>query len=933
MTSDLSVIRSYLVPRARSFWKWSADGDAIIGPGDRTIAFRRELELVLKRQLSTGLAPLGPIVLLLAACRDSWPEIFKELAESERLLAQLESVGQPRSPRVTALANSLHKSLENLNQVHALPGNLRTNSDAKAELVAAILESEPERTTPQLAAEIVTALDAGLAPELLQPDVEPVPTLASLFKDLRYFGAARNWLDAEALRLRLKTGLDREVLPAEVEEPLAKKVRKLLDRLNDDREFSGLVRLARNLMAVTLLPRPLDVPDEMPVGGVSDISQRGTPDRLLISELAQDDETLMLRVAMNEALYLRRETPPTNPPRSRVIVLDSGLRLWGVPRVYATAVALSLAALTETTIHISVLRADGDRLRPVNLATREGLVDHLQVLRPESHPARALADLGQHLAKIEGEVDTILITGDDVALDSDFRGELAEGNPEIAFLITVSRNGQFQLMQRTVHGTTVLREAKLDLEKLLAPTPRVSGPAPAPIPRPTAPLIDPARAADLPAILRVNPFPLRLPHALSARQSWLLHPSLAVSVTNDRRLMLWDAPSRGAIQLTDRLPARHLVWCRRTVRDGRTQFVVGDTGQPRLWLVTADLHGHDCQVADIVTTPSPAQCVCHHAGMMFVIHRREIDFVDMSSGNRLAARAVPADYRWMNSRFFCAPDGWYALSHDGSAPRFERVVSNQEFVHWRRLIAMFDVDGVQGPVGVCMGNGALFFTADRKLVPLKPSLENARWVRKIARDGRRFCMTPGPQQNRLGSETAALVDTLDQTVHWTSWSDPSPALEPGLAEIARPRNLRTHFRSVGRIGNSLILESRRGRGVCLRFSAKHDRFVLLPYPRQSPSMRPFCPLPSVAPGVGYRLSVATFPDGTRVYLDSRGLLHLKSCDRQIPEATFVLCREDAAGWCADGRMWGSSYFLGSNPGVGPPEIHETILTPFVRGCS
>jgi hypothetical protein len=232
-----------------------------------------------------------------------------------------------------------------------------------------------------------------------------------------------------------------------------------------------------------------------------------------------------------------------------------------------------------------------------------------------------------------------------------------------------------------------------------------------------------------------------------------------------------------------------------------------------------------------------------------------------------------------------------------------------------------------------MGNGSLFFTADRKLVHLKLSLENARWVRKIARDGRRFYMTKGPQKNRIGSEKAALVNTLDQTVHWASMDDPGRALEPGLAAIARPRNLRTHFRSVGRIGNALILESQLGRNVWLHFSTKHDRFVLLPYSRPSPSMRPFVPLPSVAPGVGYRLSVATFPDGTRVYLDSRGLLHLKSSDHQIPEATFVLCANDAAGWCADGRMWGSSYFIGSSPAFGASEIQESIITPFTRGCS
>jgi hypothetical protein len=916
MASDLNVIRAYLVPRSTSFWKWSPDGEAIVGLDGNTIAFRRELELVLRRQLATGLPPLGPIVLLMAACRDSWPAISKAFGSFEELLGQLEAVAEMKSPGT----NGLGKALASLNWIHALPDDLRQNADAKAELVAAALESAQERTTPELAAEIVVALDAGLAAEFFEPEVEPSRTMASLFDDLKYLSGRLIGLDADALRLRLAIGLDREVRPAEVEEPLAKKVRKLFDRLKDDRELSGMVRLARNLMAIVHLPRPLDVPDEMPVGGVSDISQRGTLDRLLISELAQDDQTLVLRLAMNEALYLRRETPPANPPRSRVIVLDTGLRLWGVPRIFATSVALSLAALTETTIDVCILRPEGDRLQPVDLATRQGLIDHMKVLRPESHPARALADLDRHLSKMNRDVDTILITGDDVAADSEYRREIAEWNPEIAFLITVSRHGEFRLMQRTVHGTSVVREAKLDLEKLLAPTTR-----------PTTPLIDPASSADRPAILRIHPFPLGLPHHLSPQQSWWLQwPGAVLSVTNDRRLMFWDSPLRGALQLTDRLPSRRVVWCRATVEDGRTQFIVGDTGQPRLWLVAADLQRHECQVAALATTASPVRCICDHAGMLFVIHKREIDLVDMYSGNRLQGHPIPNGFRWIHGRFFRAPDAWYALSYDGSTARFEKVVSYGEFADWLRLIAIFDAAGVQGPVGVCRGDGSFFFTADRKHVPLKVLLHNVTRVRQIARDGRRVCVDCCNKENRPDLATTAVINTFDQTVQGVP-GDPRLALEPMLWEVVRPRNLRTHFRSVGGVQGALFLETLRGQVVCLRYSMKHEGFALLPVPSVDPArprMQPFAPLPATAPGAGYRMSVATFPDGSRMYLDSRGLLHLKSSDPQIPEATFVMHDDDAAGWCADGRMWGKPYFLGSATAFPAYQIQQSILNPF-----
>ena len=154
--------------------------------------------------------------------------------------------------------------------------------------------------------------------------------------------------------------------------------------------------------------------------------------------------------------------------------------------------------------------------------------------------------------------------------------------------------------------------------------------------------------------------------------------------------------------------------------------------------------------------------------------------------------------------------------------------------------------------------------------------------------------------------------------------------------MVRPRNLRTHFRSVCGVQGALFLETLRGQVVCLKYSTKHEGFALLPVPSVDPArpqMQPFAPLPTTAPGVGYHLAVATFPDGSQVYLDSRGLLHLKSSDRQIPEATFVMHDTDAAGWCADGRMWGQPYFLSSATAFPAYQIRESIMTPFTSRLS
>jgi hypothetical protein len=63
------------------------------------------------------------------------------------------------------------------------------------------------------------------------------------------------------------------------------------------------------------------------------------------------------------------------------------------------------------------------------------------------------------------------------------------------------------------------------------------------------------------------------------------------------------------------------------------------------------------------------------------------------------------------------------------------------------------------------------------------------------------------------------------------------------------------------------------------------------------------------PGAHYTLKVAGWTDGSRAFLDSRGLLHLVSSDRKLPQLTLALSDRPLAGWTSDGRTFGWAYFL------------------------
>ena len=104
--------------------------------------------------------------------------------------------------------------------------------------------------------------------------------------------------------------------------------------------------LAQMVTALSLPPRR-GLPEQLPLGGYSEVSNRGGIDRILPSQHALDDLEFMRRFSEHELLYFRREEPPANRRYELVIVLDQGVRCWGDVRLVLTAAALALTRLGE----------------------------------------------------------------------------------------------------------------------------------------------------------------------------------------------------------------------------------------------------------------------------------------------------------------------------------------------------------------------------------------------------------------------------------------------------------------------------------------------------------------------------------------------------------------------------------------------------------
>ena len=915
--------REYLFPRSAWFWQWVDRGEVIAWRGGPTIAFRDELAAVLEPFRSEGLPPLSSVVLLLAACRNSWGE---SSFATGTLAGFISTITRSDLPPWAA------ELLGHLDEVYdALPESLRTDTRAKSVLVQVVFEEAARRTSVSDAEEIVQVLRDGPEEGFAERSrLGPEESATIDVGELRCLLDGLERLDLESLELRIRTGLDALVEPAEIEiEELddAGRARRLLRELTEDTELAGLARLAGRMVAAVTLPRPMDRHDDLALGGVSDISNRGPLDKLLLSELAHDDLTLSVRIAVGEALYLRQESPPHHPARERLLVVDSGIRLWGIPRVFATAAALALSATSDRHAPVRAFRAARDRLKPIDLLTREGLIAHMEALETEAHPGAALTTARALSAESGDTADLIVITSDDAAADPEFQRDVAAAGLPPWYLATVGRDGAFQLCGRNEWGGRRIMEARFNLESLLAPRPK-----------PGPELVDESKA-DLPAVFSLEEFPLLMPHhPVELEKAWVVGDRGVLTISNDRRLMWWQTGRRAARQIAEGMPRGVVLWSSPFVLEGHASAVVGNARNMDIHLLEIDLDGNACEVIPLETRHEPVRGVTAGGEVVFLIYRDRFDVVSTGDGQRLATSQIPGKLTHVRDRFFRGHSGdWFISRYDGQSAGFERIPFDFDGSR-HNPIGFFDWAGCPGPVGIT-DEGNLLLTHEERVVRIAHSFCSLLHVAVVSSDGGRLVVID-EEPKRSAHPVLHVVDVAAATARRLPYLTgiSKDLAEPSIRELARPRMLRHRLAAAAVVeGRFLGLISHKGYIVC--FHSKGKYLLLNPARNINVSAKRFVqrfkPLKH-AGIVRYTLGVATWPDGSRAFLDSRGLLHLKSSDPSIPEATIVLHEGVTSGWCSDGRVWGEAYFLDDPPIAEATEIvdgdriYHDVLEPFTK---
>lgn len=893
---------------------------------------REELTLIIERLTPSGVPEISPLVLLLAACRG-------KIAD-ERLVAEL--FGRSAVPGAAPLG-----ACAQLAALSAMPRELLAGVPSKTSL-ASLVFADAKKMTPSDASAVLAVLREGLPPsawhdssahpgrrrlvEVLlgvetprpaQPAPDPVPRRAAFLKQLRTLHDGLAPLDAEKIAHALRTGIPEAPRAAEVDLPLGESVLALLRELQGDGEFPGLAQIVRDVMAAIVLPRALPEPEHDSPGGFADIGNRGELHRLLLSELAHDDDTLAARVALGEALYLRREPAANPPPATLALLLDSGLRMWGVPRVFGAAVALACLAKAPPHQGALAFRAAGAIAEQLALHTRAGLTAHLAALDTSLNPADALAPLAAKLRTAGSRLDVIIVTHPFALEDADFNAACAAQRDAGIHVATVDREGAFALHLRTPGGWQPIASARLKLDALFAPPPRRAAARQPP---------------QLPAMLRRERCAFLLPISQRLRASCVIsrgsdhphsEPATTAGITEDGSLWIWTDPVKhGAI----REPWVHLAGTLLTLLiDDTTKclIAVGHAsagGRLNLLRRFCDSHESKTHVTELsAPMERPVRCWTD-GGHLFLAAKRNVHVINIATGAVVTEASVPAGAVWLGNRCLIRSESdirsILMVTFDGIRVVFELL--RHQWLQRSSKHVLYAVRHPQKEETWMLDTEGRFFDLESGALRFDTHLGPFSVVRELD-GGERLLICDRRAQHKF----IRLSPTQITPAH--GW-------EIKEAGAAGPRmwTLRNKFTHIAAHPSGRVwLRAQRGYWVAIGLRETGRSFAL---ERQAdgsvpPSSAAFGEPEKIAHH-GCALSFAELRGGGRAWLDSRGMLHLEAADPFAQEITIVLAESASLPvWCSDKIIVGPEYFLGeSRARPGDAEKIDGYLRAFVSGC-
>jgi hypothetical protein len=438
------------------FWRWEEDAEVLALADGSTIAYTEEILKTLAVVAENGLPPFGVLLLVNVAINSTEGDALSFI---ENRLTGLKIGDVKLDSQMKAEAFQVLRLLQ------SMPQEYKTGQRRQM-LFQAIFENTHNRVKAATSRGIVNFLKEkknrsfiqikkALTPNVFMKDVQILMLLSRKFKDVQSIIKAIEGLPE----------LEDEQLPLLETKTVSETTYKdFVEELMDNPQTFQVGALIKPIWAGFKIPIFNAHPSEQPLGGVSDLSNKGSFDKLLISEFANDDLVFMSRLANNEALYLQREMPPVTDKLQRIILIDISLKAWGIPKIlaHASSLAISKHPASKSESNAFVV---GDAYHPMSYEKTDLLVDGLQKVAVGLNAHKGIEMfLKEH--KNSKQLEIFYITTTDGLKYPEINKILAEHHALFKYLITTNAEGDINFYRNRNNAFKHLQTIKLPLERL-----------------------------------------------------------------------------------------------------------------------------------------------------------------------------------------------------------------------------------------------------------------------------------------------------------------------------------------------------------------------------------------------------------------------------------------------------------------------------------
>lgn len=435
------------------FWQWEEGSEVLAIPNSSTIAYRDFIIQVLRKLSPQGLPPFGSLLLAVIATN---ADGANNINVAYTLLSKALN---------TSDDSSLANAVSFLKFLSELPAQYK-EGEKRLLLLQTIFESCHNIVSISNSKRILSdyTSDYSLKDKLAE---KAFFTTDLICQDIRTISLLeRKFPDVESILERMASLIELdEELATEIKITVPEEKREsFIDQLLNDPQTYSMAALIRHLWSALIIPFHNSLPSDQPIGGVSDLTNKGDFDKLLISEFANDDLVFLSRLANNEALYLNREVPRQNNKFKRILIIDVSLKSWGIPKTIAFALMLAIAKHPKTDMDCFAY-AVGDDFYPVFFGSVQELIESTRKLDGCLNPVKGIQSFVENNSD-KANQEVFFISSADSLRSAELQRLMSEYHDFFSYWISITQEGRVSLSKRQQKNKKHIQEFQLPLQEL-----------------------------------------------------------------------------------------------------------------------------------------------------------------------------------------------------------------------------------------------------------------------------------------------------------------------------------------------------------------------------------------------------------------------------------------------------------------------------------